>query len=142
MPHIERAFDGRQLWRPFVREVRAAGIEALDLWLDEIDPLIEDQFARRGPSIARPSDTPLSTGGLEQLARPVKDAIYRRRFALKNRKRLNRLLMLLLMQLHLNGLDSQTAYTTTIRDWLTANGGRPRGTRRAIADRRGAPSLR
>jgi len=83
---------------------------------------------------------PLSTGGLEQLARPVKDAIYRRRFALKNRERLNRLL--LLMQLHLNALDSQTAYTTTIRDWLTANGGRPRGTRRAIADRRGAPSLR
>ncbi len=46
------------------------------------------------------------------------------------------------MQLHLNGLDSQTAYTTTIRDWLTAYGGHPRGTRRAIADRRSAPSLR
>jgi len=46
------------------------------------------------------------------------------------------------LKLHLNGLDSQTAYTTTIRDWLAANGGRPRGTRRAIADRRGAPSLR
>ena len=140
MPRIERAFDGRQLWRPFVREVRAAGIEALDLWLDEMDPLIEDQFARRGSRPTRPADMPLSTGGLEQLARPVKDAIYRRRFALKNRERLNRLL--LLMQLHLNALDSQTAYTTTIRDWLTANGGRPRGTRRAIADRRGAPSLR
>jgi len=52
MPRIERAFDGRQLWRPFVREVRAAGIEALDLWLDEMDPLIEDQFARRGSSSA------------------------------------------------------------------------------------------
>lgn len=140
MPRIERAFDGRQLWRPFVREVRGAAIEALDLWLDEMDPLIEDQFARRGSRSTRPPDMPLSTGGLEQLARPVKDTIYRRRFALKNRKRLNRLL--LLMQLHLNGLDSQTAYTTTIRDWLTANGGRPRGTRRAIADRRGAPSLR
>jgi hypothetical protein len=138
-PQHAEAFDGRQFWRPFVREVRAAGIEALDLWFDEIDPLIEDQFARRGSRSTRPADMPLSTGGLEQLARPVKDAIYRRRFALKNRERLNRLL---LMQLHLNGLDSQTAYTTTIRDWLAANGGRPRGTRRAIADRRGAPSLR
>ena len=46
------------------------------------------------------------------------------------------------MQLHLTGLDSQTAYTTTIWDWLTAYGGHPRGTRRAIADRRSAPSLR
>lgn len=139
-PRIERAFDGRHFWRPFVREVRAAGIEALDLWLDEMDPVIEDQFARRGPASGRPADMPLSTGGLEQLARPVKDALYRRRFALKNRERLNRLL--LLMQLHLNGLDRQTAYTTAIRDWLIANGGRPRIVRRAIADRRGAPSLR
>jgi hypothetical protein len=48
--------------------------------------------------------------------------------------------MLMLMQLHLNALDSQTGYTTTIRDSLTANSGRPRGTRRAIGDRRGAPS--
>jgi hypothetical protein len=30
-PGIERAFDGRHFWRPFVREVRAADIEALDL---------------------------------------------------------------------------------------------------------------
>lgn len=28
---IERAFDGRHFWRPFVREVRAADIEARDL---------------------------------------------------------------------------------------------------------------
>lgn len=140
VPGIERAFDGRHFWRPFVRDVRAAGIEALDLWLEEMDPVIEDQFARRGPASTRPADMPLSTGGLEQLARPVKDALYRRRFALKNRERLNRLLML--MQLHLNGLDDQTAYTTAIRDWLIANDGRPRGRRRAIADPRGAPSLR
>jgi hypothetical protein len=52
-PRIERAFDGRHFWRPFVREVRAASIEALDLWLEEMDPVIEDQFARRGPSSAR-----------------------------------------------------------------------------------------
>lgn len=34
------------------------------------------------------------------------------------------------MRLRLNGLDSQTAYTTAIRDWLIASGGRPRGKRR------------
>jgi hypothetical protein len=106
-PRIERAFDGRHFWRPFVRDVRATGIEALDAWLEEMDPVIEDQFARRGPACGRPADMPLSTGGLEQLARPVKDAIHRRRFALKNRERLNRLLML--MQLHVNGQDDRTA---------------------------------
>jgi hypothetical protein len=36
---IERAFDGRHFWRPFVREVRAADIEALDLWLEAMDPV-------------------------------------------------------------------------------------------------------
>jgi hypothetical protein len=105
-----------------------------------MDPLIEGQFARRGRASQRPADMPLSTGGLEQLARPVKDALYRRRFALKNRERLNRLL--LLMRLHLNGQDDQTAYATAIRDWLIAGNGRPRGERRALADPRGAPSLR
>jgi hypothetical protein len=36
---IERPFDGRHFWRPFVREVRAADIEALDLWLEAMDPV-------------------------------------------------------------------------------------------------------
>ena len=63
VPCIERAFDGRYFWRPFAREVRAAGIDALDLWLEEMDPPIEDQFARRGPASGRPADMPLSTGG-------------------------------------------------------------------------------
>jgi hypothetical protein len=62
VPCIERAFDGRYFWRPFVRE-SAAGIDALDLWLEEMDPPIEDQFARRGPASGRPADMPLSTGG-------------------------------------------------------------------------------
>jgi hypothetical protein len=38
--------------------------------------------------------------------------------------------MLLLMQLHANGLDSETAYAKAIRDWLAANAGRPRTQRR------------
>lgn len=38
-PRIERAFDGRHFWRPFVHEVRAAGVQALDLWLDEMEPV-------------------------------------------------------------------------------------------------------
>lgn len=55
-------------------------------------------------------------------------ALYPRRYALKNRQRLNRLL--LLMQLHINGDDDVQAYSTTIRRWLEANGGRPADRRR------------
>jgi hypothetical protein len=120
-------------WRPFVRKVRAAGIEALDLWLDEMDPVIEGQFARRGSASRRPAVIPLSIRRLEQLVRPIKDALYRRRLALKNRERLNRLLQL--MQLRLNGLDDQTTYATAF-----ATGSSPataaRGVRRAITDSR------
>lgn len=83
---------------------------------------------------------PLTTGGLEQRLRPIRDAIHPRRYALKNRERTNRLLML--MQLHANGDDSEPAYRKAILDWLLANGGRPRGLRRSITDPLGSPSLR
>lgn len=83
---------------------------------------------------------PLTTAALEQLARPITAALYPRRYALKNRERLNRLLMLL--QLHVNGQDDVQAYAKTIRAWLEANGGRPTAHRRSIVDPAGVPSLR
>lgn len=83
---------------------------------------------------------PLTTAALEQLTRPISAALYPRRYALKNRERLNRLLML--MQLHLNGEDDVQAYAKTIRAWLESNGGRPAGRRRAITDPAESPSLR
>ena len=83
---------------------------------------------------------PLTTAALEQITRPIVTALYPRRYALKNRERLNRLLMLL--QLHLNGDDDVQRYARTIRAWLEANGGRPAGLRRAIADPADSPSLR
>jgi hypothetical protein len=55
-----------------------------------------------------------------------------------NRARLDRLLML--MQLQLNDLGEVDAYTVAIRDWLLANNGRPVAPRRAITDR-DRPSL-
>lgn len=50
--------------------------------------------------------------------------------------------MLMLMQLHANGDDSEVAYRKTVRDWLLANAGRPRAPRRAVTDLLGHPSLR
>jgi hypothetical protein len=137
LPRVEAAFAGLSFWQPFVRDCRASAIPALDDWLDKMDPVIQEQFRRRG---RRRPDMPRSTGGLETLTRPIRDALHPRRYALKNRQRTNHLLML--MQLHANGDDSELDYTSTIRDWLITNGGRPRVLRRAVTDPLGAPSLR
>jgi hypothetical protein len=48
--------------------------------------------------------------------------------------------LLMLQQLHVNGGDDVQAYAKTIRSWLQANGGRPLGQRRAIADALRSPS--
>jgi transposase-like protein len=136
----EGALTGASLWHPFVRAARAASNEILDRWIAVNGPTIEAQFARRPPPSRLPADMPLTTSALEQLARPIVTALYPRRYGLKNRERLNRLLMLL--QLHVNGDDDVRNYATTVRTWLEANGGRPTARRRAIADRVGSPSLR
>lgn len=136
----EGALAGPSFWRSFVQAARAAENESLDRWMAVNGPTIEAQFARRRPPSRRPADMPLTTAALEQLTRPISAALYPRRYALKNRERLNRLLMLL--QLHVNGDDDVRAYTKTIRAWLESNGGRPVGRRRAIADPAGSPSLR
>ena len=48
----------------------------------------------------------------------------------------------MLQQLHVNGDDDVQVYAKTIRAWLEANGGRPAGRRRGIADPALSPSLR
>jgi Transposase, Mutator family len=136
----EGALAGPSFWRPFVEAARAAENESLDRWIAVNAPTIEAQFARRPAPSRRPVEMPLTTAALEQLTRPIAAALYPRRYAFKNRQRLNRLLML--MQLHINGDDDVQTYSKTIREWLEANGGRPTGRRRSIADPAGSPSLR
>jgi len=133
------ALAGPRGWQAFVGAARFAEDESLAGWIAVNGPTIEAQFARREPPSRRPADMPLTTAALEQLTRPISAALYRRRYALKNRERLNRLLLLL--QLHINGDDDVRGYAKTIRTWLEANGGRPADRRRAIADPAGAPSL-
>jgi Transposase, Mutator family len=136
----EGALAGPSFWRPFFQAARALENDSLDRWIAVNRPTIEAQFARRPPPSRRPADMPLTTAALEQLTRPIAAALHPRRYALKNRERLNRLLML--MQLHINGDDDLQTYSKTIRAWLESNGGRPTGHRRAIADPAGASSLR
>ena len=59
---------------------------------------------------------------------------------MKNRERLNRLLLLL--QLEANGHADERSYAKDIRHWLEVTGGRPATPRRAIADPTTRPSLR
>lgn len=136
----EGALAGPSFWRAFVGSARHAENDSLDRWIAVNGPTIESQFSRRPPPSRRAADMPLTSAALEQLTRPLAAALYPRRYALKNRERLNRLLMLI--QLHLNGDDDVQRYAKTIRLALEANGGRPVGRRRAIADPAGAPSLR
>ena len=136
----EGALTGPSFWRSFVRAARTVENESLDRWIAVNGPTLEAQFARRPPPSRRPADMPLTTSALDQITRPIVTALYPRRYGLKNRERLNRLLMLL--QLHANGDDDVQRFAVTIRRWLEANGGRPTANRRAIADPLGSPSLR
>jgi hypothetical protein len=136
----EGALAGPSFWSQFVRMARAVENESLERWIAVNGPTIESQFARRLPASRRPADMPLTTSALDQVTRPIVTALHPRRYALKNRERLNRLLMLL--QLHINAEDDVQLYAKTIRDWLTSNGGRPTARRRDIADPAGLSSLR
>lgn len=124
----------------FVRAAQVAENESLERWIAVNVGTIETQFARRTLTPHRAPDMPLTTAALEQITRPIAAALYPRRYALKNRERLNRLLMLL--QLHVNGDDDVRAYARAIRTHLESNEGRPLRRRRALADPAGSPSLR
>ena len=134
-----RALHGPAPWQQFVRAARLTENESLERWITVNAATIERQFARRALTPRRP-DMPLTTAALEQLTRPIVAALYPRRYGLKNRERLNRLLMLL--QLHINGDDDLQAYARVIRSHLERNEGRPLIPRRAVTDPAGSPSLR
>jgi len=83
---------------------------------------------------------PLSTSPLDGLIEPIRAALRRRRYGLKNRERTNRLL--LLMRLHANHQADALVYARSTRARPEASGGRPRVGRRVVTDPAGQPSLR
>jgi len=137
---LDSAFVGASFWRPFVRDAHQVGSNRLSNWLNS------NRANRRGAvPPTRPLDAPPRRHAPHDLAdgrvlHPIRDFIHPRRYALKNRERTNRMLMLML--LHANRQDNERTYAKNIRQWLKANGGRPRGTRRDIVDADGVPSLR
>jgi len=138
--YAENALAGPLSWQRFVRAAQAVENESLGRWIAVNQGTIETQFARRALTPHRAPDMPLTTAALDQLTRPIVAALYPRRYALKNRERLNRLLMLL--QLHVNGHDDVESYARAIRLHLEANSGRPLAHRRAVTDPANSPSLR
>jgi transposase-like protein len=138
--YAENALAGPLSWQRFVRAAQAVENESLGRWIAVNQGTIETQFARRALTPHRAPDMPLTTAALDQITRPISAALYPRRYALKNRERLNRLLMLL--QLHVNGDDDVQAYARAIRLHLEENGGRPLAHRRAVTDPANSPSLR
>lgn len=140
LEQVDAAFTGPSFWAPFVERAHAAEIPRLSEWLNTTGGIVEEQFRRRGRRSSRPAETPLTTSPLDAFINPIRASIQPRAYGLKNRERTNRLLTL--MQLHANGHDDVYAYTRLIRAWLEAHDGRPATERRAIVDRRHAPSLR
>ena len=138
--YAESALVGPSSWHRFVRAAKVAENESLDRWIAVNQGTIETQFARRALTPHRAPDMPLTTAALDQITRPIVAALYPRRYGLKNRERLNRLLTLL--QLHVNGNDDVQAYARAIRLHLEANSGRPLAQRRALTDPLNSPSLR
>jgi len=53
-PRVETAFADASFSRPFVVDGRAAGVPALDRWLDAMDPVIQARLAFNG---GRPRST-------------------------------------------------------------------------------------
>ncbi len=117
--------------RPVLAEVRR--------WIERWDETVLAQFARRPSAAERDRGVVVTTGGIEIKLRAVQGCLESRRFVLGNRQRLNRLLMLI--QLELNDHANQAAYAREIRAWLEARDGHAPA-RRAIADPPGSRSLR
>jgi hypothetical protein len=135
-----RAFWSLQRWKHFCEEARKLRVKQLDQWIARRSALVEWQIVRRPGPWAQERGQAVATGALEQKLKLLRERLGPRAFQFRNRARLDRLLML--MQLDIDGYANESAYSAAIRDWLLSNGGRPRVARRAIADPHGAPSLR
>lgn len=135
---VERAFDNATAWDLLSHEWQATRRRELPNHIRRIEPLVLDQLARR-PSYPTSRD-PVTTGALDERLRWLRQRLAPRAGRLTNQERLNR--ALLLMMLDRNGFASEARYARTIHDWLLTGAGRPRVPRRAIADPTGYASLR
>lgn len=118
-------------WNRLVHETSEIAEASFRRYTTNQGPVFLDHIRRR-PSYEQIKTTkPVATGALEENLKVLRARIDSRTHVLHNRERLNRLLTMI--QLDLDGKANQREYTTIIRQWLEANGGRPAVPRRAIA---------
>jgi len=128
-------------WDEFCELAGKLRIKQLDRFVRQHDAEVRDHIARRPAQWRHERGLPVSAGPLEQKLRRLRDDyIKSRRFAFRNRERLNRLL--LLIHLEMDGYSNEREYAAFIRDWLQGNAGRPLLPRRAVTDHGGHGSLR
>jgi hypothetical protein len=118
---LNAAFTSPAAWRAFEAEVRRnPGRRELNRWVTHWAPLLQTQIVRRA---TQPAGVPghWANGAIEDPIRIAREVIGDRAWTLRNRTRLN--LLLDLVRLRINKLDSQAAYATAIRKHLDATGG-------------------
>ena len=124
------ALQDIERWDTFVAEVLRRGRPAMKLtykWVEKNATLL------RGQIIGRPQIPPVySNSGVEQEIRELKAELRPRRFAFRNRARLNQLLDL--MRLKSMNVDHPTDYAKDIRTYIEASDGRPERTYREAYD--------
>jgi hypothetical protein len=117
-------------WVAFVAEANTASLAHTSHWLAGKDRLMRRQFAARQP------DRPYSNGAIETVFDAITKRLWTRRFAFRNRARLE--LALRLMLLDVEGVADELRYREAIRMALLAAGGQPTRSRRSLDDRGGS----
>jgi hypothetical protein len=128
------AFKNRECWDTFEREAQEhrPRIGPLSTWLRSYGNRAAYQVAHRGGRVT-------DTTAVERYLADVRALFGLRRAALRNRRRLDCLLMLMMLQQRQPA--SRSVYAHIIREQLVANGGHA-PTRRELAARNGQRSLR
>ena len=148
LPPAARTTPARRVLIAALRTAFTPPVANWDAWAQAARrlhmPRLTRWLARREPQIRRQLGLvywPVSIGGLEVRLQKVKAMLDRRRWAYRNQRRLDRLLVLI--ALHLNEQDDEERYVALIERHLWERYGTPFYTRHAVYDRRGQPpSLR
>lgn len=127
------AFTSPAHWRAFEElvDARRPRIRTVVNWVRRNGDRVAYQVAHSRGRVT-------NTGPLETYFSELRHKLDDRRGGLSNRERLNRMLML--MMLNQRGVHSAADWAKIIREYLSDNSGRA-GRRRQIDDRRGQPSL-
>jgi len=130
---LNTAFHSPEEWEVLRDTVRELGSPALQRWMKGKARMMAMQLSRRGEV------TVYSNGAIEAPIKSVRQSIERRAWCFRNRARMD--LLLEMMRLRLNKVDSVDAYSKLIRDHLNATKGTPDNHRKQW-DHRGTASLR